>query len=391
MYPGKGSKLSETSKSSLIVATTVPETLATILRGQPRRLGQDFRVALATSPGAELGTVAENEGLPIYAIPMARGIHPIRDLVSLVRMIGLFLREKPTLVHSYTPKAGMVCMVAAWVCRVPVRVHTFTGLIFPTSRGFLQKLLIGIDRLICACATHVVPEGEGVKRDLQSYKITGKRLELIGHGNIAGVNTSRFSRSAPSVADQARDLLRDTRVPGDAFVFCFIGRLNKDKGLDELVEAFKCLPENAALFLAGALDKSAPISSETRAAIASHPRIHHAGFLADVRPLLYASDILVLPSYREGFPNVLLQASAMEVPIIASDINGCNELVEPGQNGWLVEPRSVESLTAAMLAAMNEPSEVLAHYGRRARAKIIDRFEQGLRMVNFYRSLLVKT
>jgi hypothetical protein len=176
----------------LLIATTVPETLAVILRDQPRFLGQHFDVDLVTSPGSKWCTLA-HEGVPVHAVPMQRGISPIRDFVSVCRMVWLMLKLQPDIVHSYTPKAGLVCMLAAWVCRVPVRVHTFTVLIWPTAQGWKQSLLKVVDRLLCACATHIVPEGAGVLHDLQMGQITGKPLRVIGHGNIAGVDVGHFS------------------------------------------------------------------------------------------------------------------------------------------------------------------------------------------------------
>jgi len=378
-------------KRQLMLATTVPETFATILRFQPRRLARDFDVSLVTSPGEGFRAVLTNEALTTHSVAMARGINVLRDIVSVTRMVALLLRTRPALLHSYTPKAGLVCMLSGWICRVPIRIHTFTGLVFPTSQGARQKLLIWIDRLICACATHIVPEGEGVANDLRRCRITSKPLQVIGHGNIAGVDTDFFSRDAPGVAKVAARLLEDRKIPDGAYLFSFIGRLNKDKGLDELIAAFAKLPGHAHLLLGGALDHTAPVSEATLATIAVNPRIHALGFLEDVRPLLFASDVLVLPSYREGFPNVLLQAGAMGIPAIASDINGCNELLEPGHNGWLVPVRDSKALADVMLVAMETAAAVRAAIGNRARARVADRFEQRdhwERMVRFYDDLL---
>lgn len=377
--------------SKILIVTTVPETLDTILRYQPRFLANHFQVSLATSPGERFEQVAHNEGLDLFQVPMVRGINALKDLISIFLMIGVLRKVKPTIVHSYTPKAGLVCMLAAWICRVPVRIHTFTGLVFPTERGFRQKLLIWVDRLLCACATHVIPEGAGVKNDLQRFRITGKSLKLIGHGNIAGVDSGYYSALAPGLANKAARLRKSLAISADSFLFCFVGRLNKDKGLDELIEAFKVLPEKSHLLLVGALDSTAPISAITLKSIESHPRIHCLGFLDDIRPSLLASDVLVLPSYREGFPNVLLQAGAMELPVIATDINGSNEVIEPGRNGWLVPVRNSTALAEAMLRAMQTPIAVRNELGRQSRILMQHRFEQKKhwgRMVTFYQALL---
>lgn len=374
----------------LLLVTTVPETLATILSHQPRYLAEHFQVSLATSPGDKLHLVAQNEGLEISLVPMVRGINVLNDLVSVARMMQVLRRVQPIVVHSYTPKAGLVCMLAAWLCRVPVRVHTFTGLIFPTASGIKKKLLIWVDRLICACATHVVPEGEGVKKDLQQFAITRKPLQVIGNGNIAGVDTGHFSPLAMGNMEVANNFRQSLSIKSDRFLFCFVGRLNKDKGLSELIEAFRLMPATAHLLLVGGHDQTSPVDADTLAVIESHPQIHSLGFLSDIRPALRAANVLVLPSYREGFPNVVLQAGAMELPVIATDINGCNEVIEPKYNGWLVPPRDTQALEDAMRQAMQMTSTERSEMGRRARVHIQQRFEQKQhwgRMVNFYQAL----
>lgn len=375
----------------VLISTTVPETLATILKSQPHYLARYFQVALATSPGETLLQVAHSEGLAIHAVPMTRGISVLRDLLSVVRMVQVLRKVQPDLVHSYTPKAGLVTMLAAWLCRVSVRVHTFTGLIFPTSQGFRQRLLIWVDRLICACATHIVPEGLGVRKDLENFRITRKPLRVIGYGNIAGVDTAYFSPMASGVVESATELRKKLAIEAEDFLFCFVGRLNKDKGLAELMCAFSELPSIAHLVLVGGLDPTAPVDAATLAAIKSHPRVHQLGFLKDIRPALRAADVLVLPSYREGFPNAVLQAGAMELPVIATDINGCNEVIEPGYNGWLVPPRDAQTLSDAMRQAMQTSVHVRREMGQQARVRVKQRFERQLhweRMVAFYQELL---
>ena len=376
----------------ILIATTVPETFATILKYQAKHLAQYFTVEIVTSPGGAFKKVSEAEGLRMYGISMVRGINILKDIRSLLAMAWMLRKAKPMLVHSYTPKAGLIMMLAAFVCGVPVRVHTFTGLIFPTERGFKQTLLIWIDRLICACATHVVPEGLGVKRDLRKFSITRKQLNVIGHGNIAGIDTSYFSLEAIGVRISARNFRERLGIRDDEFVFCFVGRLNRDKGISELLQAFSVDSIKGHLVLVGEVDLSAPITADTLAVIDSHPRVHAVGFLEDVRAAMGGADVLVLPSYREGFPNVVLQAGAMELPVIATDISGCNEVIETGFNGWLVPPRNVPVLQAAMQEATLTDSSERRGMGLRARGRIQERFEQREhweRMVRFYRGLLV--
>ncbi|WP_292272601.1 glycosyltransferase family 4 protein [Marinobacter sp.] len=363
----------------LVIVTTVPETLATILSGQPRWLNQQMEVHCITSPGYELERIADAEHVMVHALPMQRGISPLRDLIAIMRMWCLLLRLAPDIIHSYTPKAGLVAMLASFAARVPVRVHTFTGLIFPTATGLKRWVLVRIDRLICAAATWVVPEGEGVKRDMIASRITKKPMKVIGSGNIAGVDTNYF---APEHSESLQI---------EGFVFCFVGRLNRDKGIGELVAAFLELPDSAQLLLVGQVDETAPVDSDVMAVIQQHPRIHAVGFLSDIRPALVSASVLVLPSYREGFPNVVLQGGAMALPVIASDINGCNEVIEPGFNGWLVPTKDTGALAQAMAEAMALTREELSKMGLNARRRISERFERDHyldRLMNFYREVL---
>ncbi|WP_417522207.1 glycosyltransferase family 4 protein [Marinobacter sp.] len=365
--------------TKLVIVTTVPETLLTILRGQPRWLNEYYEVECVSSPGPALDKVREIEGVVVHGLPMQRGISPIRDLIAVFRMWWLLLRLSPCAVHSYTPKAGLVAMLGGFLASVPVRIHTFTGLIFPTASGAKRRILVLMDRLICALATRVIPEGEGVRRDLEEFKVTRKPMKVIGSGNIAGVDTGYF---APD---------RRASLGIDGFVFCFVGRLNRDKGIGELVNAFIQLPETAQLLLVGEVDETAPIGSDMVSVIQQHPRIHAVGFLEDIRPALTSASVLVLPSYREGFPNVVLQAGAMALPVIATDINGCNEVIEPDFNGWLVPAKNVEQLAQTMAEAMSLENTKLKEMGDNARKRICERFERERylgHLLTFYREVI---
>lgn len=375
----------------LLIVTTVATTLASILRSQPKFLAQYYDVHLACSHGNAFATVAANEGVPVHPIPMVRGINPLADVVSVLRMILLIWKLKPDAVHSYTPKAGLVAMLASRLCFVPLRIHTFTGLIFPTARGKRRKVLMWVDRLICYCASHIIPESNGVRRDLKEGKITRKPLQIIGHGNVAGIDVERFCVSHDDVANGAAELRNKLEIQDSDFLFAFVGRLNKDKGINELLAAFSVLPLNARLVLVGALDSSQPISESALAEIKTSRRITWIGPQADVRPALQLADVLVLPSYREGFPNVVLEAGAMQLPVIATDINGSNEAITEEFNGWLVPVQDVDLLAHAMLRAMKAPQLQLREMGKRARARVVERFERKSHLVRlraYYNSIL---
>ena len=357
----------------IIRISTVPGSLVGLLKGQLRMLSAYYEVVAVSSPGASLRVVAEREGVRTIAVPMERRISLWKDLVSLVRLVLLFRKEQPDMVHSITPKAGLLAMLAGWIVRVPVRMHTFTGLVFPTATGMMQKLLIGMDRITCFCATHIIPEGEGVKRDLMNYRITSKPLHILANGNINGVDLTYF--------DRTEEVLKQAEKYEDkgSFTFCFIGRLVRDKGINELVSVFVRLQKKhpmTRLLLVGAFEKELdPVLPETEVLIKHHPAIRYVGFQPDVRPFVAASDALVFPSYREGFPNVVLQAGAMGLPSIVTDINGCNEIIIPEVNGVIVPSRDEEALYGAMERFLTD-HETVCRMAANARRLIVSRYAQ---------------
>ena len=313
------------------------------------------------------------EGVRTHAVKMYRYITPLRDFKSLRRLIKVFRMERPQMVHSITPKAGLLSMMAAWMTRVPVRVHTFTGLVFPTATGLRRLILATTDRLTCLFATHIIPEGNGVKSDLQRYHITRKPLRVLGYGNLRGVDLKYYNPDDPGVCAAAEPLKKD-----GIFTFVFIGRMVGDKGLNELVEAFRILNQECAdtrLLLIGWEAETDPLKPETEDEISRNPAIEYVGYQADVRPWLVASDVLVLPSYREGFPNVVLEAGAMGLPAIVTDINGSNEIISEGVNGMIVPPKDCRLLYEAM-KNMYGFKDKLFGMGKRARGIIAERFEQ---------------
>ena len=268
-------------------------------------------------------------------------------------------------------------MMAAKFAGVPVRIHTFTGLIFPTQTGIKQKILIAMDRLLCRFATHIFPEGQGVKQDLIRFKITKKDLKVIANGNVNGIDTAHYDPTLFS--PQRTDLRQQWKIAPDDFVFIFVGRLVKDKGIRELVNAFSSLLQdhpNAKLLLLGRFESHLdPIDPLTLKTIETTPQIITAGYQLDVRPFLAMADVFVLPSYREGFPNVVMQAGAMNLPSIVTDINGANEIILDGQNGLIVPPKDETQLAAAMQRLL-EDDGMRKQMAASARGLIASRYEQ---------------
>jgi len=342
-----------------------------------------YEVVAISSPDTDFDALKEREGVRTIAIPMERRIAPFKDFIALFRLIRVFFKEKPDMVHSMTPKAGLLCMIASWMARVPVRVHTFTGLVFPTAKGMTKRLLMTTDRLTCACATHVIPEGQGVMNDLKNNGITSKPMKVLGYGNVMGVDMKRFSRR-PEVMERAALLQKD-----DVFTFVFVGRIVGDKGINELVHAFKALlaqdySKSLRLVLVGRFeDDLDPISSDTKQMIESTPEIESVGqqFGDDLLAWYAAGDCFVFPSYREGFPNTVLEAGALGLPSIVTDINGSSEIIIPYEKshqkatGLIVPPQDTDALQKAMewMIIHNAEREKMA---ANARPSIESRFEQ---------------
>lgn len=333
-----------------------------------------YEIVSVSSPGPELERL-RNLGVKVCEVPMERRMAPLKDVKSLWQLIRLFRKEKPYMVHSMTPKAGMLCMLAAWLTGVPRRVHTFTGLVWPTASGLSRKILMFTDWLTCACATHIIPEGHGVLDDLKNGGITRKPMRVLGYGNVRGVDMDRFSRR-PEVMKEAKEI----RMEG-VFTFIFVGRMLRDKGINELVEAFSQLNnkyKNLRLLLIGiqetALD---PLRQETIDRIDALPAIEAVGpkYGDDLLACYAASDCFVMPSYREGFPNTVLEAGAMGLPSIVTDINGSREIIENGRNGMIIPSKDSDALYHAMEQMLTD-NEKRGAMASQARAMIANRFEK---------------
>ncbi len=455
---------------------TVPISLNILLTGQLRYLNQFFEVTAISGAGEELQEVESREGVKTQVIEMERKISPLKDLVSLYHLYRYFKKEKPDIIHSITPKAGLLSMIAGKLAGVPVRIHTFTGLIFPYRKGVLKLVLIWMDRLLAYSATHIFPEGQGVKEDLERYRITDKPLKIMANGNVNGIDSDFFSPGRVSTVEENALKQRLGIAEGD-IVFIFIGRLVRDKGINELVSGFKNLMEQPVhfveklikeketsegkipfklkakseflaermvrnggsfytgesvtglsiryrlgkilyrgqdtdivlkhpaiksdpysqltgftstlshaeipssgmypqvkLLLVGPLEQHHnPVLSITLSEIEKNPHIISTGYVKDVRSYLAISDCLILPSYREGFPNSVLQAGAMNLPCIVTDINGCNEIITDQFNGLIIPPKDEKALGDAMKKYLDD--ELLrTTLTQNSREMIIDKY-----------------
>lgn len=374
--------------SKIIRSSTVPGSLYSFAKQQLVELSKEYEVVVVSSPGPTLVQLSKDCNIRSIEVPMERHISIWKDIRSLFCLIKIFRKEKPDVVHSITPKAGLLSMVAAWIVRVPVRIHTFTGLIFPTSSGFKRMVLVLTDKITCACATYINPEGYGVKKDLERFNITKKPLHIIANGNVRGVDMKWYDRTN-DVLKKAVEIRDDKLI-----TFCFIGRIVKDKGINELIRSFSLLNReyrNTRLILIGKLEERLdPISPDMYQEMLSNQSILYIGIQKDVRPWLAASDIYVFPSYREGMPNSLLEAGAMGLPSIVTDINGSNEIIVNGVNGEIIPPRNADALYQKMEEWLCNPEKV-SNMAKNARRIVQERYNQETVLaatMNVYHNLL---
>ncbi len=363
------------TKKKIIRAATVPQSLDVFCKGMLKELSEKYEVVALSSPGEPLDRVREREGVRTIAVPMERHISLMKDLKALLAMIKTLRKERPYMIHSMTPKAGLLCMVAGKLTGVPVRLHTFTGLVWPTSTGLKRKILMLTDRITCGCATHIIPEGEGVKHDLIAGKITKKPLKVLGYGNVMGVDMNRFR-----ISDELTAQSKKLRTP-NVFTFLYVGRVVREKGINELCQAFDKLSGMAPvrLLLVGPYEDSLdPISEQSREIIKNNPSIESVGakYGEDLLTYYAASDCFVFPSYREGFPNTVMEAGAMGLACIVTDINGSREIIRDGENGVIVPSKDADALFDAMLMMVRD-KEKRERMAGNAREMITDRFEQG--------------
>ena len=379
--------------------TTVPLSLKVLLKGQLRFMASNgFDVKGVSSEGEELKEVVENEGIVMKAVNMSRKITPFQDLKSLWEMWNFLRKEKPQIVHTHTPKAGIIGMLAARLAGVPHRLHTVAGLPLMEATGIKRKILNFVEKLTYSSATRVYPNSKGLYDFILQNNFTqSNKLKIIANGSSNGINTTFFSPEQVSETEMVA-LREKLNIQPDDFVFVFVGRIVSDKGINELIKAFSELQtaENneltgIKLLLVGGLESDLdPLNPETLAEINQNKDIISVGFQQDVRPFFAISDALAFPSYREGFPNVVMQAGAMGLPSIVSDINGCNEIIVEGENGLIIPPKNVEKLKEKMLTLAKDKN-LYIKLKENSRRMIENRYEQSVvwkALLEEYESLL---
>lgn len=374
----------------LLMGVTHPQTCM-VLGPRIRALRKEgFRVVLLSSPGELLERVALEEGVERVSIPIERGMAPLADLFSLVRLWLLLGRLKPDMVEFSTPKAGLLGNLAAGLRRVPRRVYLLRGLKLETSHGWRRQILLAAERIASACAHVVVCNSASLLAQARTLGIASSaKLRVLGEGSSKGVDLERFLPGKSRV----RALLgwnESTPVVG------YVGRFTRDKGIPELVEAFESIlrtePE-ARLLLVGWFDASADaLDGPLRDFIRRHPRIHCTGYVEDTAPYYRAMDVMVLPTWREGFPNAVLEAQATEVPVVTTISTGACDSVLPEVTGLLIPPGYPHAIAEAVLNLLRTPAR-RRRMGAAARAWVREHYLEHsvLRLTTeFYRRLLAE-
>ncbi|MFC4691489.1 glycosyltransferase family 4 protein [Dokdonia genika] len=366
------------SITKLIRITTVPISLDKLLEGQLAFMKEHYEVTAVSSQEEELKRVASKQGVPYFFLPLTRKITPIQDLKAVYRLYKFLKKEKPEIVHTHTPKAGIVGMLAARLAGVPLRLHTVAGLPLLEATGAKRKILDVVEKLTYRCATKVYPNAQGLKTIIEALNFTkNTKLKVIGKGSSNGIDTTYFSPDYES-SDMV-DVAKKLHISQSDFTFILVGRLVGDKGVNELVKAFVTVQEKhpeTSLLLVGPLEEELdPLMPSTQQTIKTHSKIYTTGYVDDVRPYFAFAKALTFPSYREGFPNVVLQAGAMGLPSIVSDINGCNEIIVNNHNGLIVPVKSSSALEVAMCKLI-EDKVLYDRTKANARSVITDSYER---------------
>jgi glycosyltransferase involved in cell wall biosynthesis len=332
---------------TLIRITTVPMAFKVLLAGQPRFMSEHgFNVIMISADGKEAADLEKEEGCPHVVVPMTRRITPIRDLVSFFKLRSTISKYKPDIVHTHTPKAGLLGMLAARSLGVKIRIHTVGGLPLMIEKGFKRRLLMFTERLTYWGATEVWPNSRSMMNFIIDEKLAKPaKLAVIDNGSTNGIDLRKFSKKNldPAILEK---IIHALPKEGGLKILC-VGRMVKDKGIEELVSVFIQLQKNYSLqlILVGPFEAHLdPLSPETLDDIINNPAITHITWSDSIEYYMSIADIFVHPSHREGFPNVILQAGAMHLPVICSNIPGNADIIQNNKTGLMFEVKNEAAL-----------------------------------------------
>ena len=360
-----------------LLMATAPQAVVLFLTRQISHLvSNGFEVHTIASTGIE--HVAGYTTLPSthHPLPMKRTIHPIADLSALFKLCRLMQQLKPTIVQTHTPKAGLLGMIAATFARVPIRIYTVNGLPLFTQRGLNRFLVAFTDWLACSLATEVLCPSRCIRRFIVVHGFCQReKARTLGDGGFPGVDPEKYHPGRWSLADRVR-IRQKYGIPENALVFGFIGRVVPDKGVGELARAWSKLREEfpgAYLLLCGHLEEVHPLPQKILAQLIRDPRVRFIGWNTDMPPVYAAIDICVLPTHREAISGVVLEAGAMEVPVVTTRVPGSVDAICKGVTGLSVPAKDSDGLADALRRLALEP-ELRRKMGKAARKFVSSRF-----------------
>lgn len=367
----------EKKRWRLVHLTTVPQTLFFLIGQAGYMRSRGFDVHAVSSPGKRLEEFGNQERIPIHAVPMARAITPMHDLAALWRLWCLFQKLSPTILHAHTPKGGLLGILAAALARVPVRIYHIHGLRFTTTKGIKRQVLVAAEKISCALAHQVLCVSPSVRELAVGLGLcSAQKIKVLGAGTINGIDAvQRFNpqQIGTGVRERTR---RQYGIPENALVIGFIGRITRDKGVEDLVSAWERLQDvypSLHMVIAGRFEPLDPISEQAQHMLRSHERIHLLGPTRDLAPVYAIVDVVVLPSYREGFPYVPMEAAAMGLPVVATRVVGCVDAVVDGVTGTLVPPRDPQALAEAIRRYLDDP-DLRRRHGQAGRERVLRDF-----------------
>jgi glycosyltransferase involved in cell wall biosynthesis len=395
MQPGKArrpaikhNRLPSNLSPHIVVGITSSQTCLNLTGRLSALREAGFRVTLMSSPGELLDRTARREGAEAVGVPIKRTIAPWADLVSLIRLWWLLTVRQPDLTEFSTPKAGLLGSIASLLAGVPRRVYMLRGLKLESTKGLKRRVLLVTEKVAAFCSQVVLCNSESMRGEAIALGIApASKLKVLGDGSSNGVDLARFS-PGPS------DIRERLGIPADAPVVGFVGRLTKDKGVPELIEAFDTVLSRVAeahLLLVGWFDAAEDALDEAvRKEIENHPRIHCTGYAADTAPYYRAMDVMVLPTWREGFPNAVLEAAATSIPVVTTLCTGSRDSVVPEVTGLLIPPGYPEAISEAVLRLLLNP-ELRLRMGASARKWVLEHYTNdrvlGL-LTSYYKSML---
>jgi len=345
----------------LVRITTIPLSLEKLLEGQLTYMEKHYEVIAIAAEKERLEQYGKSNEVRTFWVEMTRKITPLQDLKAVVKLYMFFKKERPLIVHTHTPKAGIVGMLAGKLAGVPIRLHTVAGLPLIETSGFKRKILDLVETFTYKLSTRVYPNSLELKKLIVKLGYAKRnKLKVLGKGSSNGIDTNYFDPANFIKDKEKSSYKKELGIPDEDFVYVFVGRLVSEKGINELVTAFSQLyssHQNISLLLVGPFEqKLDPLDNTVFKTIKSHSKIFTTGYQEDVRPYFSISDVLTFPSYREGFPNVVMQANAMGLPAIVTNINGCNEIIKDGINGKIIPVKNVTDLKANMEELLLETS-----------------------------------